>query len=142
MLKKWKKTLKVLATIFVLLIYVTKTIELYGSENLKSESSKRDLNIETEFSTASDRYSGTIKTIVGYSREFRVRKELQDQIECEQVGDRPDSKTSNATSSWKHDRKLGIRAFSAYYDQRQEPYRYVRIIGLIPRNLSLYCQVM
>ncbi|KAL0267873.1 UNVERIFIED_CONTAM: hypothetical protein PYX00_010021 [Menopon gallinae] len=70
--------------------------------------------------------------------EFRIREEMMtEEIRCEDGPLPPE----DAASMWKRDETRQMYAFSAYYDVRLEPYHYVRVIGLLPRNASLYCQV-
>lgn len=139
--KKCKKSVRSLGTIVILIVYVT--IDRYNSATVREQRSKRNPRDPVpEQTTAADNLnSGTVKTIVGYSREFKVRKVLADQVVCRK-GDEPvGDENSGDTSKWKFDRRLGMHLFSAHLDLREDPYRYIRIIGLAPRNVSVYCQV-
>ncbi|KAK6620209.1 hypothetical protein RUM44_006610 [Polyplax serrata] len=138
--KKCKKSVRSLGTIVILIVYVT--IDRYNSATVREQRSKRNPRDPVpEQTTAADNLnSGTVKTIVGYSREFKVRKVLADQVVCRK-GDEPvGDENSGDTSKWKFDRRLGMHLFSAHLDLREDPYRYIRIIGLAPRNVSVYCQ--
>lgn len=131
MLKKWKRILKVSTAFLVLVVYLTA-----GFLNLERRKSNKQERDSTEASTWTPG-GETLKTLVGYSLEYKIRQETKDRITCRER--KRESKGKNW--EWQYDPRLDIHVYSAYYDSRQDPYRYVRIIGILPRNSSFYCQV-
>lgn len=130
MIKRWKRRAKLLATSIVIAGYVT--IGLYNIAVLRGAKSKKGDDGEAAVPS-------TVKTIVGYSLEFRIREEMMtEEIDCKSGPPPPPEDTS---SEWKRDENRQLYVFSAYYDVRLEPYHYIRVIGLLPRNTSFYCQV-
>lgn len=122
--KKWKKALQILTIFSVILLYAT--LGFLGlAENEKDSTTERD--------------PITLKTLVGYSLEYKINQETKDKIIC--GGNGNGSKILGKNQEWQYDENLDIHLYSAYYDPRQDPYRYVRIIGLLPRNSSFYCQM-
>lgn len=139
MVKPWKKIFKVLGTTTLFLLYLT--IELFSNQNFKEKTAK-PLNFVFGPTSNSEKLSATIKTVVAYSREFKIKEELEGQIKCKARSYPETNELEEGATKWKHDLKLDIHLYSAYYDRRENPYDYVRVLGLFPRNLSLYCQVM
>lgn len=122
MIKKWKPTSKLLTLSVVILLQLT-----IGFVNLTRKS-------ESELTTNT---SEALRTVVGYSFEYLIEEELKNGLECDgRVGN-----VTGRTTKWRHDDNLDLYLLSAFYDVRQDPHHFVRIVGLVPSGASFYCQV-
>lgn len=81
-----------------------------------------------------------IKALVGYSLEYQTTEELKQTYKCDKRIKTSDNVLGNNVSL-EYDEHLDVFFVRAFFDNRLSPYNYVRMVALVPSNITLFCQV-